>query len=403
VEGKLPILNLDLEIEESKQILETVLKTLKEAYGFNAVFTLACVFSGLFREEIAKYTGTGQYPALYLNGDPKGGKSNLVKILESFQGFKDSGDYARSTEPVLRGLISDRKGLLTPIYEVKPQDMGKIENIQQLAYDGGIKGKKTRVGNDWATLQGKPESLLIFDSNHKPSMESLLERIILLEFKRKNFKVNKAKLLNIYSRELSGITRHFLEWIDLEKLKTLIESISSYYSQSIESREALIASYIRIGLVLLCRFLDSEFGQELAGKGKEAIDIYIEESRKDKQELKIADRFLDYFFNAFLASQSKESSPLIKVDGDSLFIACSLINQALEKFETEKKGLGLPNIKDTKDSIKRASFCKNHNKQKRFPLVTDTPPKCYEFDLLDSSLPKSIRERFEITESDIPF
>jgi hypothetical protein len=388
---KMPFIDIESSKKDSFQLMCKLTQCVQEAYGIVGIMALAFAVAGFVREEIAEHTGTEQFPALFLYGDAKAGKSNLVNLILLIYGFKsNSGLKASSTKAVLRDYFLSSSSLAIAINDIKPDNMNLIENYQQEAYDGGIRAKKVRKNGDWVDSEGEPEAMNILDSNHKPTMESLLERILLLEFKKNDFKLEKAKELNVHGKKLSSIGRDIIQDVSLNALRENIVKFNDEYVSKFDSREALNAVYLRIGLQLLNRL-------DLVND----IDSFILSARDLRQAQKAVDQFFDYFVDKWLFKLTQEEKKNIEKKGNSLFIASSLINRCLQDFEEGKKGIsGIVARTDIKDLLRRSSYCKDHNKNHRFGTFDN--PKCYEFDLTDSSLPEALRNSFLSEESALP-
>ena len=387
-EGEKPKLNLQISKKEAQFLLNLFLDSLKKAYGYNAIFALGCVFSGLIRDEIAEITGTNQFPVLWLYGEAQAGKSSLIKKFEILQGFKGKAINANSTEPTIRKFLTSRSGLINPIYEVKPRYMEKIELIVQNSYDGTIRARQGRKGNDWRTTKDEPDGFLIFDSNHLPSMASVLERIIAIDFKKKNFKLQEAKVLNIHEKKLSGITRHFLESLNpLEASQIVNKRFESFILSDWDSRDALNASYGIGGYELLLKafeYSENDIQQELDHL-TQYIHNWVQSVKEDRQTGSIVNNFFEYFFHKFLPSknsfQNENNKPNIQLKEHQgkmkLIIPTDLINQAVEEHEERKRGIIDYSKHDLQQALKRLDWVQtneqiwNEGKNGRYYTITN--------------------------------
>ena len=401
--GKLPILNLDVNKNDSLDLLKLLIESLQKAYGLNALMALGALFSGLFRSEIADITGTNQYPSLWAYGNPQSGKSSLLKLFRNLQGFQGEAVGANAKEAVLNTLLKERSSLILAITEAKGlKDLEKIELILQSLYDGQVKAKMTRAGNNhWAYKEASPEAFVMVDSNHSPRTESVLERLILIEFLKKDFKVKEATILNIHKSKLSSITRHFLEFIlmtenGLNRVRELFKESFNKYSKVYESREALNACYIESGIILLLLFLSEkeeyeEFSKSLNIEITNYIESWLKSSKEARQEQGIANNFFDYLFNKFLIGKTDCYEKLdLRLRENKLYITSELINICLEDYVIAMKGYCHSKL-DIKDSIKRSQFIESNKCHK----INKINQKSYVIDISSQDLPESIKDFIE--------
>lgn len=403
---KLPSLNLDIDLKSSQDLLKELIELLKEAYsGFNPIYALSSLFSGLLRKQIAKGIGSNNMPALFLTGEPQAGKSNLIKILERIQGFSEnSGSTAKDTEPVINSLLKARSALLTPIVEIKTkQEREKIESILQLAYDNALKGRKRKTAKGWETENATPDGFIVVDSNHYFEMESLLERIIQIEFLAKDFKVKEAIKINKLLDKLSGITRHFLEWVCSESNLKDSESIylkiyNNYQDRGYTARECLVSCYLEGGLLLLTYFLSSEFkefSESIRIAGIAGIPDLLKQAKENRLNTSLANDFLTYFYAHFLPKHQDIESSNIKSESltKELYIASSLINSCIEDYYITQKGVNNHSKTDIHTALERAKFTKDTEKVK---WLDNKSKRCYAFDIAHKDLPKAIKDKYDL-------
>lgn len=322
-----PELDLKTPENEIKDLTAELIDCLVEGYGNHALMALGYTVSTLFMDTIGKLTHTNQFPTLSLYGEPHSGKSNLLRTLEYLHGFHPdkklySGIAANSTKASIENVLTRSRNLLVCIMEIKPEDRQNVEELIQRKYDGQLRQKSARdkLSGEWVPSFRESQCAMACDSNHLFQMESVIDRLIPLEFQKQTFKLESVKKLNKSLSKLSAITRWLILNTDEETYaKGVLQVHQSLLARNVNSRQSLGIAICVQGIGALIKLAGKDYSNLQLELDKWILDNYKDGIQQLNQLANIAHGFFEYYFSTF-ARQVKLQEKLITIPADQTVI-----------------------------------------------------------------------------------
>lgn len=373
-----PILDLKTNDKDIKLIIAELINVIKQSYGLNGLMALGFAVSTLFMNDIGKATGSMQFPTLSLYGEPMSGKSSLLKLLEHLHGFSPdkklySGVSSNSTLPQLEGSLMRSNNLLVCLTEIKPHDREKIEQLIQTKYDGHLRQKSHRdpVSKEWVSKYRESGSAMACDSNHLFQMESVIDRLVPLEFKKENFNLSVLKKFNPKLKQLSSITRLVILNQSPSKLCDEVLATNEHLinKELINTRQALGISICLAGLNVLFRLSDEKCWEDLKIEMSEWVtETYKTTIEEYSKGTNLFHEFMEWYLSTFTRNTNiKEKGIAIpaektvivikKLSTNELIVPLKTLTIGIDEFATTRRLVR----SDIKKAIQSSSMLKDWN------------------------------------------
>jgi len=286
-----------------------------KAWGNQGLVAMAWTVASWFRSQILE--SAGFFPFLSLYGDPQTGKSNLIKLLQHCQGFRNEGHGLKKADTIkfIARSIAQRSNLFYAILEEQGKHDSKFDypGIILTGYNGSSIQGRAAFSNNNKTQSSPLECGIVFVQNFEPfTTQQEKERVFSVPFRISQL---SEQSFTAFRELLKYQPAAFLQvFIDVMLNKQVIESdwferfniLRDEFIQTLhDNRLAEVSAILMTFHNILCAITGNNFD----------IKDYILQLTREKQvnksnDLPEADMILDYIYT----NAEKDLSQFVKID-----------------------------------------------------------------------------------------